>query len=178
MTARHLGVFVAGAAAVAMLATACSSSKSSTGTTTPPATTSAGVAATSTAASVKVSVDEGHLVGPNGHVLYANTVDTAASISCTGTCAQAWPPLTGTPTAGSGVTAGMLSTTTRPDGTMQVTYNGHPLYYFARDSGTDDKYGQGVADNGGKWGLVLPAGTLNTAPAPAESSTTSGYSGY
>lgn len=171
-----------GAAAILLLA-ACSSSKHSTalGTTSSPASSTAAVAAGST---VKVSADEGHLVGPNGHVLYANTVDTSASIQCAGTCAQAWPPLTGTPAAGSGIDAAKLGTATRADGSTQVTYAGHPLYFYAEDSGSDDKYGQGVADGGGKWGIVSPAGALDTTKpvnteSPSGSATmTTGGNGY
>ena len=167
-----------GSAAILLLA-ACSSSKhtaSSGSTSTPPSR-----AAVAAGSAVKVSVDEGHLVGPDGHVLYANTVDTASSIKCAGVCATNWPPLTGTPSAGSGLDAAELGTAMRPDGGTQVTYDGHPLYYFTQDSGTDDKYGQGLADGGGKWGLVSPAGALDTStPAgsesPSESMTTrSGY---
>ena len=72
-----------------------------------------------------------HLVGPNGHTLYLFEKDTGSTSTCTGACAAAWPPLmtTGAPTAGGAADAGLLGTTKRPDGTMEVTYGGHPLYY-------------------------------------------------
>ena len=179
MSARAIAI---GSAAILLLA-ACSSSKTtaSSGGTSSPASSTAAVAAGST---VTVSIDEGHLVGPNGHVLYANTVDTTSSIQCTGMCATNWPPLAGTPAAGTGIDASKLGTAKRADGTTQVTYAGHPLYAFKQDSGSDDKYGQGLADGGGRWGIVSAAGMLDTSTStggespstsPTEQMTSGGY---
>jgi predicted lipoprotein with Yx(FWY)xxD motif len=85
------------------------------------------------------------LTGPNGMTLYTYAGDTATSSTCTGSCAASWPPLatTGQPTAGAGVT-GQLGTASRPDGTTQVTYDGHPLYYWEGDTKAGDVTGDGV----------------------------------
>ena len=97
------------------------------------------------------------LVDSKGMTLYLYTKDTPNTSSCYGGCATAWPPLltVGTPVAGSGVTASMLGTTTRTDGTVQVTYNGWPLYYFAKDKVAGDTTGEGV---GSVWYVITPAG--------------------
>jgi predicted lipoprotein with Yx(FWY)xxD motif len=96
------------------------------------------------------------LVGANGRTLYLFSSDTGTQSTCTGACAQTWPPFTtsGAPTVGSGATQSLLGTTTRSDGTVQVTYNGHPLYYFASDAKAGDTTGEGV--NG--FQVVSPAG--------------------
>lgn len=80
----------------------------------------------------------------------------------------------GAPTAAGAAMAADLGTTTRPDGSMQVTDNGHPLYYYAGDSGKGQTTGQGSNGFGAKWWLVTPAGTAitdsgpgNTPPAPS-----------
>ena len=75
------------------------------------------------------------LVDSTGRTLYLFKADVRTSSACSGACATAWPPLLadGKPTAGTGLTASKLGTTTRSDGTRQVTYNGHPLYLFIKD---------------------------------------------
>jgi predicted lipoprotein with Yx(FWY)xxD motif len=110
------------------------------------------------------------LTGPNGMTLYTHTGDSATSSTCTDACAVAWPPLatTGQPTAGAGVT-GSLATLTRPDGTTQVTFGGHPLYYWQGDTKAGEVTGNGVdgfsvATAGGA--VVAPkASTAAHAPA-------------
>ncbi len=106
----------------------------------------------------------------NGRTLYAFTNDTSSTSTCTGSCAQTWPPAlaSGTPQGGSGVTASMIGTSARSDGGTQVTYNGHPLYYFSGDSAPGDTNGQGVA---GKWFTVSPDGTLNQGGGAGGAST-------
>ncbi len=85
-----------------------------------------------------------------GRVLYLFTNDTGGTSTCEGGCAEAWPPLSteGDPVAGQGIDAADLGTITRSDGSTQVTYFGHPLYYFASDLAPGDTTGQGV---GGVW---------------------------
>ncbi|MGD0877685.1 MAG: hypothetical protein ABSA01_06005 [Anaerolineales bacterium] len=97
------------------------------------------------------------LVDSNGMTLYLYTKDTPNTSVCYGNCATLWPPLltNGAPVAGTGVTASMLGTTTRTDGTVQVTYNGWPLYYFAKDKVAGDTTGEGV---GSVWYVITPAG--------------------
>src|SRR5262245_30926569 len=108
------------------------------------------------------------LTDSDGRTLYRFTDDVASQSSCLDQCAQAWPPFTvpGTPTLAAGV-PGSLGFTTRPDGVKQVMYDGHPLYYFAKDTKPGDTNGQGV---GGKWFVVNPAsmfGTPVASPAAA-----------
>jgi predicted lipoprotein with Yx(FWY)xxD motif len=98
------------------------------------------------------------LVDSMGMTLYIYTKDTPGTSTCYGGCATIWPPLltNGAPTSGMGVTASMLGTTTRSDGTVQVTYNGWPLYYFAKDKVAGDTTGEGVQS---VWYVMTPAGT-------------------
>jgi predicted lipoprotein with Yx(FWY)xxD motif len=100
------------------------------------------------------------LVGANGKTLYLFEADTSTKSTCSGACAQAWPPLTtaGSPKAAGGVSASLLGTTTRSDGTAQVTYNGHPLYYFVSDTKAGDTTGEGSTAFGAGWDVVSPAG--------------------
>ena len=128
----------------------------------PPPTTAMGTGAGAGAAAVSTASGElgEHLVGPNGHTLYLFEKDTGSTSTCTGACAAAWPPLitTGAPTAGGAADAGLLGTTTRPDGTMEVTYGGHPLYYFSGDAAPGDTAGQEVEAFGAEWYAVAPSG--------------------
>jgi predicted lipoprotein with Yx(FWY)xxD motif len=100
------------------------------------------------------------LVGLEGRTLYLFTKDKAGTSMCTGACATAWPPaLTlGAPTAGTGVKPELLKTIKRDDGMTQVVYNGHPLYYYAKDEKAGDVKGQDVKDFGGEWYAVTPEG--------------------
>ena len=104
------------------------------------------------------------LFGPNGKVVYVFGADRGSTSRCYGVCATAWPPLltTGAPLAGSGVQAKLLGTTKRKNGTLQVTYNGHPLYYYSAD-----KVGKVMCQHanmhGGLWLVIKPNGQPNTA---------------
>ncbi|HYM54230.1 MAG TPA: hypothetical protein VES97_02625, partial [Solirubrobacteraceae bacterium] len=98
--------------------------------------------------------------GPRHMTVYLFEGDKGAGSRCVGACAKVWPPVTtaGEPTvAGSAKTAD-LSTITRPDGTRQVTYKGHPLYFFAKDGDSGDAYGQGVHGFGADWYVLSPSG--------------------
>ena len=101
-----------------------------------------------------------YLTDGSGKSLYLFVADTGGKSVCNGACAAAWPPLTtsGKPTAGSGATGSMLTTFTRSDGSTQVVYNGHPLYYYAADTAAGQTTGQGLNQFGGLWWLVSPAG--------------------
>jgi predicted lipoprotein with Yx(FWY)xxD motif len=104
------------------------------------------------------------LFGPSGNVLYVFGADRGSTSNCYGVCAKAWPPLLtkGAPIAGRGVDAKLLGMTKRKNGTMQVTYNGHPLYYYEAD-----KVGkimcQHATMHGGLWLIIKPNGRPNTA---------------
>jgi predicted lipoprotein with Yx(FWY)xxD motif len=95
------------------------------------------------------------LTDPKGMTLYLYTKDTPNTSNCYDQCATAWPPLydNGNLTLPAGV-GGTLGTTTRTDGKKQVTYNGIPLYYYAKDTKPGDTTGQNV---GGVWFVVAPA---------------------
>jgi predicted lipoprotein with Yx(FWY)xxD motif len=97
------------------------------------------------------------LVDSKGMSLYLYTKDSPNTSNCSGGCASYWPPLltSGAPVAGTGVTASMLGTTKRADGTTQVTYNGWPLYYYVSDKAAGDTTGENVQ---GVWFVITPAG--------------------
>jgi predicted lipoprotein with Yx(FWY)xxD motif len=97
------------------------------------------------------------LADDQGRTLYLFTKDTKGTSSCYDKCAQAWPPLTSASQlkAQDGVSTDLISTTVRTDGSMQVTYNGWPLYYFAADKAPGDVNGQAV---GNVWWVVSGEG--------------------
>jgi predicted lipoprotein with Yx(FWY)xxD motif len=98
------------------------------------------------------------LVDSQGMTLYVFLKDTpgSGSSACTGGCATVWPALSeGSPTAGSGVDASKLGTITGVDGNPQVTYNGRPLYHYAKDVNPGDTMGQGFNS---LWYVASPAG--------------------
>ena len=100
------------------------------------------------------------LVDAKGLTLYLWAHDTTSKSTCSGDCAQYWPPLTtgGAPVAGTGVNGSLLGTTKRADGAMQVTYAGHPLYHFVQDAKPGDTNGEGLTGFGGRWDPVSSAG--------------------
>ena len=103
----------------------------------------------------------GHiLVDSKGITLYDFVKDKRTTSACYGACAALWPPLTttGKPHAGTGVRASLLGTTKRTDGKLEVTYNGHPLYYFVTDRKPGQTTGQGVNQFGAPWWVLSPAG--------------------
>jgi predicted lipoprotein with Yx(FWY)xxD motif len=97
------------------------------------------------------------LVDSKGMTLYLYTKDSPNTSNCYTVCATAWPPLltSGAPVAGTGVNAAMLGTTKRTDGTMEVTYNGWPLYYWVNDKKPGDTTGENVQN---VWFVITPAG--------------------
>ena len=100
------------------------------------------------------------LVDASGRTLYLFQQDTTTVSTCDGACASLWPPLTatGNPEAAEGVSAAKLGTTKRTDGTTEITYNGHPLYYYAGDAKPGDTTGQGLDLYGAEWNVLSPAG--------------------
>jgi predicted lipoprotein with Yx(FWY)xxD motif len=93
--------------------------------------------------------------------LYEFDADTGPQSTCTGNCAHDWPPLTtqGAPVAGSGVMLSLLGTSQRSDGSLQVVYNGRPLYYYVADHNPGDTKGEGVNAYGAGWDVMRPDGT-------------------
>jgi predicted lipoprotein with Yx(FWY)xxD motif len=140
---------------------------------------------TSSGAPATVGVSNGGLgsilVNSTGRTLYLFKADVGATSACSGACAAAWPPLlaTGKPTAGTGLTASKLGTISRSGGTRQVTYNGHPLYRFIKDTKPGQTNGQGVTAFGAAWFALTPAGTQASAPASSSGGgASSGGGGY
>lgn len=99
------------------------------------------------------------LFGPDEQAIYLFDKEGGPKSECYGDCAAAWPPVLtkGGPQAGAGLKASLLGTTKRDDGTTQVTYNGHPLYYYAHE-GPGEVTCHDVEEFGGLWLVVDPAG--------------------
>jgi len=103
------------------------------------------------------------LVGANGRTLYLFTADKAGRSACYGKCASVWPPLiAASPNAGAGLAASKVGTIKRADGKRQVTYGGHPVYFFAKDKKAGDVHGEGIIHFGGSWWAVSSAGNAIT----------------
>jgi predicted lipoprotein with Yx(FWY)xxD motif len=160
-----------------------SSSASATGTgTATPASTSAGSSSgspygggtSSTSASASATAGAGTEVTTKRHgklgtilavgskklTVYMFAGDKGSTSTCTGACAAAWPPVIakGAPKASGGAASSSLGTTPRAAGLMQVTYKGHPLYYFIKDKDDGDAYGQGAHAFGADWYVLAPSG--------------------
>jgi predicted lipoprotein with Yx(FWY)xxD motif len=161
-------------AGVALAVAACGSSSSSSGGGNGAASSSASAGGTSVATAS--GADGKYLVGSSGRALYLWEADPSGKSVCAGACAKFWPPLLAksTPTAAGGVTAAQLGTITRSNGSKQVTYDGHPLYYFALDKSKGSTVGQGNNGFGAKWWLVAPSGAAITKTATA-APVSSGY---
>jgi predicted lipoprotein with Yx(FWY)xxD motif len=175
MRAKRSITFPAGGALLLLAALAvagCGGGGNSNASSGPPKT------ASGAAATVGVS-NEGLgniLVNSQGRTLYLFTRDSGTMSECSGACAVNWPPLpaTGKPTIGSGANASLISTTSRPGGAKQVTYNGHPLYLFKGDKSPGDTNGQGLNAFGGNWYALTPAGD-QVSSQPSSSGGGSGY---
>jgi len=102
------------------------------------------------------------LFDQRGFVLYGFTADSARASRCYGACARAWPPLLVKTAAKAlrGVDRTKLGTVTRRNGTRQVTYGGHPLYYYVGDTKAGQILCQNVREYGGLWLVVAPSGKL------------------
>jgi predicted lipoprotein with Yx(FWY)xxD motif len=120
----------------------------------------AAFAATSTSTiSLRTTAAGKVLVAANGRTLYLFTADKGKKSTCYGQCAAYWPPLfADTPTVGAGLKASILGTTKRRDGKLQVTYAGHPLYFFVQDKKAGQVNGEGFVHFGGSWWVVSAAG--------------------
>lgn len=156
-------------AAAGAIAAGCSSNNSGSGSSGSsgggaygsPGTSSAGseqsgVAMVTTASSKVGTI----LVGANGRTLYLFEKDQPNQSACAGACASAWPidHTSATPKAGGQVKASLLGTIKRSDGSMQVTYNQHPLYYYAGDTAAGQLNGQGLNAFGAGWDVLSPSG--------------------
>ena len=172
--------------ASALLATACGSAAASSPSSAPAAGSPASASTTGTVITTQAGPAGAFLTAGSGRAVYLWAKDGMNMSACSGACAAAWPPVpaTGKLTATGGAKASDLGTITRSDGTKQVTYDSHPLYYFVGDSAAGQANGQGSDNFGAKWWLVAPSGAEITgsdtaaaaaapanAPAPAASAT-------
>jgi predicted lipoprotein with Yx(FWY)xxD motif len=171
--------------AIALLATAGCGGSSSTETT---ATTEASSSETSAAAETSTATLSGEsisglgtvLVDSEGFTVYMFGKDKGTTSSCYGACAENWPPVTttGTASAGEGAMSSEIGTTKRKDGTVQVTYAGHPLYTFTGDSSPGEATGNELNFFGGVWNALDESGAAVEGTASSEEeSTTSESSG-
>lgn len=115
-----------------------------------------------------VADDGQYLVDYDGNALYALMDEKSGDAECLDECLGHWPPLAVTNGLSlpdePGVRTEMIDTRSRPDGIVQVTYNGHPLYYFAEEMGPDEDVVLVVEDRWGMWHVVMADGSL----APSE----------
>jgi predicted lipoprotein with Yx(FWY)xxD motif len=181
MTKRASACLAAALLALALLAGCGGSSSKPSGTSTAAGSTSGSGGAQQPAGSATVKTASSRagtiLVDGSGKTIYLFERDRGSRSTCSGACLQHWPAVTtsGKPQAASGVTMSMLGTSTRSDGTVQVTYAGHPLYFYAGDSSAGDMNGQGVDAFGARWYVLGPAGKKVQGNAPSSSG--GGYGG-
>ena len=146
---------------------------------------SSGMSSSGTASLEKIKTSIGPvLADAKGLTLYWYAKDTAMTSACTGSCATAWPPLTGKPAAAMGFKlVGKFGTITRANGVMQATYKGHPLYTYAGDMAPGQVKGNGL---GGVWhalkvtavSAVSPSGMMSSSsPTPSAPKSSSGSGG-
>ncbi len=171
----------------ALLAAACgssaSSSSSSVGT-----GTGAGSSSSASGSAMVITTKTGsagtYLTDGSGRTVYLWVKDPSGKSVCSGACEGAWPPVTttGSPTASGSAVSSDLGTLTRSDGSTQVTYDGHALYYYVGDSSAGMTAGQGSNGFGAKWWLVAPSGSSITGSgagsAPSQSTSPKVGGGY
>jgi predicted lipoprotein with Yx(FWY)xxD motif len=160
---------IVAAIALALVVAACGSAatkkQATTGSSSSTSISTAGGAGGSSATVKTVKGSLGvYLVGQSGRALYLWVADSKNKSHCSGACAAVWPPVTasGAPTGAGQAHSNLLGTITRPGGHKQVTYDGHPLYYYAGDSHAGTTAGQGNDGFGAKWWLVSPKGSAIT----------------
>jgi predicted lipoprotein with Yx(FWY)xxD motif len=161
--------FLTAAAVLSIALTACSNSSTSSPV--------GGGSSSSSSGGVTVQVTSNDKYGSiltdaQGMSLYIFDNDTTSTSTCNTGCAPTWPALTvtGQPTGGDGVDTNLLGTSQREDGTMQVTYAGHPVYHYSGDSAAGDTNGEGI---GGVWHLVSDKG--EAVQGAGASSASGGY---
>jgi predicted lipoprotein with Yx(FWY)xxD motif len=177
--------FWLGAAAVVAATTLSACASSSAGSTAPAAGGSTG---SSSAASTALTIETHSgplgtfLTDGTGKTLYMFASDTSMKSTCSDQCAVFWPPVTdsSTPTVTGAASMSDVGAIMRADGSTQVTYNGHPLYYFKDDAAAGDTTGQGNNTFGAKWWVLSAKGTpieaaaaAGGAPSPASKPSTS-----
>jgi predicted lipoprotein with Yx(FWY)xxD motif len=167
--------------AAALVAAACSSGGGSPQSGSSPA--AAGGSASAASAQTVITTRSGpagtYLTNGSGRAVYLFAADSMNKSTCSGACTSAWPPVpaSGSPTASGSAKSSDLGTITRSDGTKQVTYMGHPLYFYAGDSGPGQTNGQGINHFGAKWWLVGASGAPLTGSASGSPGSASPSSG-
>lgn len=166
-------------AALVTLTAACGSNSSATKTPPP-----GGGGSTSQVKLASTSIGT-VLVSSSGRTIYWFAKDTSTTSNCNGACVTFWPPVKGPVTAAPGTTLpGQLGTITRADGSIQATYDGHPLYTYTGDSAAGQTTGNDQDSAGGFWFAMTPSGAKpgksGTSPSPSSSSSSGGgsYGGY
>jgi predicted lipoprotein with Yx(FWY)xxD motif len=170
---------VAAFAAAALTVAGCSSgSSNSPASSASTPSSSSGSQAASSSATVTTATIAGAKVLTNakGFTLYSFGPDTSTASNCNGACATYWPPVKGPVTAMAGLT-GTFGTIKRSDGTLQATYDGHPLYTYVGDKSPGQAKGNGLNLSGGVWHEVTASGSAAPATSPSSSSSGGGY-GY
>jgi predicted lipoprotein with Yx(FWY)xxD motif len=176
MTPRRLAklpiatLFGVAVAALALIGAGCGSSNDNSGSSNAGSTT-AGSQSTgygsqpASAASGTLAVGKTDLgtilVGDKRRTLYLFEKDKNGKSSCSGACAAVWTPFTSGSAqvkSSAGIDKGKLTTTKRSDGSLQVVYAGHPLYYYAPDTKAGQTTGEGLDQFGAEWYVVSPAG--------------------
>ncbi len=149
---------VAVAAVVAIVVTGCGSSAPKAATAASPAAAPSGGGATINTRTAPIGK---FLVDGKGRTLYLFEADKPNMSNCPSACLSIWPGFTakGKASVGAGVDAAKVGTTKAADGTTLVTYNGHPLYYYAGDQKPGDTTGQDLDQFGAKWYVVSPSGS-------------------
>ena len=154
-----------------LLAAACASSTSTSSSTPPAAGGTGSASAQGGGSAMTITTKSGsagtYLTDGSGRTVYLWVKDPMGKSVCDGACAGAWPPVTttGSPTASGSAMSSALTTFTRSDGTKQVLYDGHALYYFVGDTSPGATKGQGLDGFGAKWWLVAPSGASITGAA-------------
>lgn len=185
MSRSRLSIALLSLVAFALVVAGCGGSSSSNTTTTGENSASSGGGGTVSTANVSGLGTV--LVDSEGLTVYTFAKDRGSTSSCYGACEQGWPPVLaeGKPSAGEGAMSSQLGTTKRKDGTMQVTYAGHPLYTYAGDTAPGEANGNESTAFGGKWLAVDEAGkavtgtaTGGSGEASAEETSGSSSGGY
>ena len=165
------------AAAIVLLAACGSSGGGGTNTSAP----AGGSGSTSVVVKVAKTGAGSVLTNAAGFTLYTFQADKGTTSTCYGACAQFWPPVIGTAHMAAGQNiSGHFGTTTRKDGKVQVTYNGHPLYTYAGDTAPGQTAGNGINQDGGIWNVITTSASgAGAASSPsAAPSSGSGGGGY
>ena len=166
-TLAALALFVAGcgSSSSSSSSSAVSTGASAPATTTAAASTSASASTSTTPSATPITITTGHtklgtflVAGSGQRTVYLFEADKGTKSTCYGKCAVVWPPVLGTATTAGGARSGELGVTHRKDGSVQVTYKGHPLYYYVKDTSKGNTLGAGINSFGAKWYVLTPSG--------------------